>query len=247
MVRRYGLIGYPLGHSFSQDFFTKKFYQEGIEASYDLFQISSISDLPSLIDEVPTLVGLNVTIPYKRAVIPLLDKMDDGAKDIGAVNVVKIEKVNGKRMLIGFNSDAPAFRSSLQSLNLTRVNKALILGNGGASDAVGYALSNLEIEWRKVSRTPDDTQFKYDQLTNEVINRFQLVINTTPVGMFPEVASILPFPFHYLSSEHICYDLIYNPSVTSFMRNACQNGAWVKNGLEMLHKQAEISWNLWNP
>lgn len=246
MVARYGLIGYPLGHSFSEKYFSEKFAREVICASYKLFPLKAIEELPELLASIPELRGLNVTIPYKRAVIPYLDFIDEKASKIGAVNVIKIEYKKGRRVLVGYNSDSPAFADTLNSLDLQNIRRGLILGTGGASDAISSALSDLKIEWTKVSRNPDGSQLSYQELTPEIVSSFRLVVNTTPVGMYPSVEDVVPFPFKYLSNNHICYDLIYNPGITSFIREAANQGAWIKNGLEMLHRQAEIAWNIWN-
>lgn len=238
----YALIGYPLGHSFSADFFNAKFSAEGIDNSYRLMPIADISKLPALLVSHPDLQGFNVTIPYKESVIPYLDAVSDEAAHIGAVNVVKI--LNGRR--IGYNSDAPAFRESLLGIIGNRRPEALVLGTGGASKAVAYALESLGIKFSFVSRKKNPSILSYDELTEEIIRSHKLIINCTPVGMAPNTEASPSIPYQFLTDSHILFDLIYNPAATQFLINGLKAGATVKNGLEMLHLQALKAWEIWN-
>lgn len=242
----YGLIGEKISHSFSADFFNKKFDKEGINEKYFLFPLSTIEDFPSLIETHPDLKGLNVTIPYKQTVIPYLDSLSDEAIEIGAVNVIKFIKNKDGRYLKGYNSDAIGFRESLLPLLKEDMDKALVLGTGGASKAVEYILKNLGLKVTLVSRTPGENQIGYEDINEEVMNENKLIVNTTPVGMFPNIENSPSIPYNLLSTNHLCYDLVYNPLETEFLKRAKENGASVKNGLEMLHLQALAAWDIWN-
>ena len=241
----YGLIGKKLDHSFSADFFNKKFKEEGIDEYYQLFPLPSISDLPVLLRNNPALKGLNVTIPYKKSVIPFLNSISNEAKEIGAVNVIKITRDNGEFNLTGFNSDCLGFKNSLLPLLCADINKALILGTGGASKAICYVLKQLNIQPTFVSRSPAEGQLTYNDLNKEIIEENLLIVNTTPLGMYPEVNTCPDIPYEYLTNRHICYDLVYNPVETKFMKLALQQGAKVKNGYEMLVGQALEAWRIW--
>lgn len=243
----FGLIGYPLGHSFSANYFNSKFDREGIDNSYHLFPIKSISELPSLLKTNNQIEGLNVTIPYKEAVIPFLQVLSDDAAQIGAVNTIKIIHRHSMEnpSLIGFNTDWKGFSISLYPLLKPSIDSALILGTGGASKAVKYALDKLGIKCVTVSRYKSKGDLIYSELTKEIIDQNLLIVNTTPLGMIPDVDSAPPIPYKFLTDSHVCYDLIYNPEFTEFMRCAKLMGATVKNGLEMLHLQAELSWEIW--
>ena len=248
-MNKYGLIGYPLSHSFSEQYFTQKFGQEGIsDASYELFPLTSIDDLPALLRSQPDLVGLNVTIPYKQQVIPLLDRLDPVAERIGAVNTIKINPASLEQ--VGYNSDYYGFQQSLQTwVGERSISRALVLGTGGASRAVVCALQDLGIDYRYVSRRSSEEAISYEQLrTERALADFPLIINTTPLGMSPQVDTAPDLDYQQLSSEHFCYDLVYNPEETLFMRRSRAQGAGArtKNGLEMLHLQAEKSWEIWN-
>lgn len=242
----YGLIGKKLGHSFSADFFNEKFHKEGIDASYSLFSMPEISDFSSLLSHHPLLRGLNVTIPYKQEVIPFLDALSEEASAIGAVNVIKISEKDGKKFLKGFNSDCIGFRESLLPFLQEDMKKALILGTGGASKAVKYVLENAGVEITFVSRKPKEGMLTYDELSKEIIDEHLLIVNTTPLGMYPDVEGYPPIPYQFLTRKHFCYDLIYNPPVTEFMKKSAKEGALVKNGLEMLILQALASWEIWS-
>ena len=243
-MRRFGLIGYPLGHSFSGKYFAAKFERENIvDARYALFELPDIAGFPSLLMRNPELQGLNVTIPHKQSILPFLDAIDPVAANIGAVNTVKI--TNGK--CTGFNTDYLGFRDSLRNFcpDLTFV-KALVLGTGGASKAVQAALQELQIPFKIVSRSPQNEQLSYAELSPEIMAAHQLVINTTPLGTFPKVDSCPEIPYQNLTEKHYLYDLVYNPEETLFMKNGRELGAKTKNGYEMLVLQAEAAWQIWN-
>lgn len=242
-MRQFGLIGYPLGHSFSKGYFAEKFSREGIEdARYDYFELNDIAQFPSLVQSLSNLVGLNVTIPYKQAVIPYLDELDAAAQNIGAVNTIKF--ANGK--LQGYNTDYIGFRDSIKPLLQQHHTKALILGTGGSSKAVEYALGLLGIQHQYVSREPKDGQLSYGQLTKALMQEYTLIINTTPLGMHPNVDDCPDIPYQHLAPKHLLYDLVYNPAETQFLAKGRAAGAVAKNGLQMLELQAEAAWGIWN-
>ena len=242
----YGLIGKKLEHSFSSDFFNNKFEKEKIPDSYRLFPIDSIAQLPELIASYPNLNGLNVTIPYKEEVIPFLDEINSEAKNIGAVNVIKIKRDESGIKLKGYNTDCIGFRKSLLPLLREDIKNALVLGTGGASKSIVYVLESLGIKATLVSRNPEPSQLGYKDLDRETIYHNKLIVNTTPLGMFPDIKQFPEIPYSFLTDRHICFDLIYNPTETEFMKLSQLNGARVKNGLEMLYIQAIESWNIWN-
>jgi shikimate dehydrogenase len=248
----YGLIGFPLTHSFSKKYFTEKFQKEGITHSeYQLFEMENVTqELPSLIEKTQGLKGLNVTIPHKKNVIPFMKRLDNSAKNVGAVNVIKIDK-NGD--LVGYNSDYYGFKKSLENFLTTPITQALILGTGGASLAVKAALDTMGIEYVFVSRNPDNAPenlqescIAYTDLSEETMEAYSLIINTTPVGTYPKVNDAPAIPYQFLTEAHYLYDLVYNPEITQFMQNGLAKGAKVKNGLEMLQLQAEEAWQIWN-
>lgn len=239
---RYGIIGFPLGHSFSRAFFTEKFQKEHIDAEYVNFEIPSAHLLPEIIRSNPHLRGLNVTLPYKEAVIPMLDSMSDEAREIGAVNVIQVREGRLK----GFNSDIIGFMGSLRPLLKPWHQHALVLGTGGASRAIRVGLERLGLDWTYVSRTAAEGRLTYAALTPEVMEHFQVIVNCSPVGMFPKVDACPDIPYHLLSPRHLLYDLVYNPEETLFLKRGAQQGATIKNGLEMLHLQALASWEFWN-
>lgn len=248
-MKRYGLIGKRLGHSFSKTYFTEKFEKEGIDARYDNFEIDCITQIKDLIDDNPDLEGFNITIPYKEEIIPLLDTLDPLASRAGAVNVVKVEKGKGGKLsnsfrLHGYNSDVEGF-NCLVSYMLEGEREALVLGTGGASGAVRVALEDLGITARFVSRSRSKGDLTYGDLTPEVIRNAPLIINTTPVGMWPDVDACPDIPYEALTDAHKCIDLIYNPLETKFMTRALMQGATVACGLRMLHRQAEVAWDIW--
>lgn len=241
-MRTFGLIGFPLSHSFSVRYFEEKFSKENIrDAQYLNFPIESIEDFPALIKE-QNLSGLNVTIPYKQQVIEYLDELDSIAEVIGAVNLIKFE--NGKRK--GYNTDVHGFRESLKNLIGKQKPKALIIGTGGSSKAVSYALKELGIEFNFVSRRKTSEVFTFSDLNQEIISEHLLIINTTPLGMFPNESDCAPIPYPFISPAHFLFDLVYNPAETLFLKNGKAQGASVKNGYEMLVLQAEENWRIWN-
>lgn len=248
MQRRYGLIGYPLGHSFSQKYFTEKFQREGIEdARFELFALEHISQLPDLIARFPDLKGLSVTIPYKEQVLRYLDDLDASARSIGAVNSIRIEQAGGKVLLKGFNTDSYGFSKSLEETTRKQFKRSLVLGSGGASKAVVDVLKQKGWAPRVVSRTPQGPgQISYQDLTPELLAENLLIVNTTPLGMHPHTEACPPLPYHALTAEHVLFDLVYNPAMTQFMIKGLHQGCRVKNGYDMLVYQAERSWHLWN-
>lgn len=246
-MKRYGLIGYPLGHSFSQKYFTEKFDRECVDARYDLFPLESINELPGLIHDTEGLAGFNVTIPYKQDVIQFLDEMDDQAREIGAVNVVKITRqVNGAYRLKGFNSDAYGFTESIRPMLGPSHKRALVLGSGGASKAVIFSLRRLGVEPVVVSRRPSAGMLTYAAIDKEILMNYTVIVNASPVGMSPIIDVCPDIPYEFLTPRHVCFDLVYNPEETLFLQKASAAGAAVKNGLEMLHLQAEGAWKYWN-
>lgn len=246
-MKTFGLIGYPLKHSFSYRFFGDKFTNEGIDAQYSNFELENIGLLPQIIKENPELAGLNVTIPYKEQVIPFLDELDSTAKAIGAVNVIKITRDGDKIHLKGFNSDLIGFQNSISPLIDSSIHtKALILGTGGASKAVEYGLKDLGIETKYVSRSPKNGIITYQELTQELLAEYKVIVNASPVGTFPNVDECPNIPYQYLNSDHLLYDLVYNPPITKFLELGAKQGAKTKNGSEMLQLQAIAAWDIWN-
>ncbi|MCD8030641.1 MAG: shikimate dehydrogenase [Bacteroides sp.] len=242
---KYGLIGYPLKHSFSVGYFNEKFRSEGIDAEYVNFEIPDIKDFPAVISKTPDLYGLNVTIPYKQQVIPYLNELDEDAAAIGAVNVIKITRQKGKVRLKGFNTDIIGFKQSIEPLLRPSHRKALILGTGGSSKAIYHGLRQLGIEGTYVSRTPREGQLTYQDLTPEIMDTHQVIVNCTPVGMYPKVDFAPEIPYDLLTPDHLLYDLLYNPNITLFMKKGAARGAITKNGLEMLLLQAFAGWEIW--
>jgi len=242
-MKRFGLIGFPLTHSFSKRYFAEKFAKENIvDAQYDNYEMHDARSLLQVISEHPDLQGVNVTIPHKESVLSLLNEIDEAAQRIGAVNVIRIR--NGK--LKGFNSDYYGFKNSLVSFLNGQKVKALVLGTGGAAKAVVTALEDLSIEYSFVSRQSGGTHYSYDDLDEEIIRDHHLIINTTPLGMFPKTDACPDLPYEALTPNHFLYDLIYNPEETLFMKKGLEKEAKVKNGLEMLVLQAEKAWEIWN-
>lgn len=245
-MQKYGLIGYPLKHSFSISYFNEKFQSEGIDAEYVNFEIPSINDLPGIIKGNPNLQGFNVTIPYKEKVISYLDEIDKTAIPIGAINVVKVIRQKGKVKLIGYNSDIIGFTRSIEPLLESHHKKALILGTGGAAKAVYHGLKSLGVDSVYVTRQPRPDMLTYEELTPEIIAEHTIIVNCTPVGMYPQVDFCPNIPYEYLTPNHLLYDLLYNPDTTLFMKKGAAKGAVVKNGLEMLLLQAFAAWEIWN-
>ena len=245
----FGLIGKKLGHSFSKKFFTEKFAKnEIVDAKYDLFELDSIDEIHSLLDINPAIKGLNVTIPYKQAVIPLLSELNEFAFETGAVNCIKVVVGNGQRRLLGYNTDVYGFKESLQNLIKDKdVKQALILGNGGSAKAVKFVLNQLNVPFFSAVRAiKDENELLFDELTNAHYKTVTLIINTTPLGMYPHENAFPAIDYNEISEQHIVFDLIYNPAQTEFMKKCAEKGAEVKNGLEMLYLQAEKSWEIWN-
>ena len=244
---KYGLIGYPLGHSFSISYFNQKFADEGIDAEYVNFEIPSIDQLQEILDITPNLRGLNVTIPYKQKVMEFLDYITPEAQAIGAVNVIRITHEGRNIRLKGYNSDVIGFTQSIEPMLEKKWHrKALILGTGGASKAINYGLKSLGLETVFVSRYQRPDTIQYESITPEVIKEYNVIVNCTPLGMYPHADECPQLPYEAMDSHTILYDLIYNPDETLFMKRGAEYGAEVKNGLEMLLLQAFASWEFWH-
>lgn len=246
MTRKFGLLGYPLGHSFSRGYHTERFAKLGIDAAYDNYELDDIGRLPALVASEPALEGLNVTIPYKERVLPYLDELDVTAQRIGAVNVIHIVRDGGRVRMVGYNSDYIGFARSIAPLLGTHHERALVLGTGGASKAVSAALRDMGIAVCAVSRHPSAGQLSYCDLTQKVMSSHKVIVNATPLGMYPNVESCPDIPYDELSEEHLCFDVVYNPEETLFMRRAAERGAVVSNGMKMLYGQADAAWEIWN-
>jgi shikimate dehydrogenase len=241
-MKKYGLIGFPLSHSFSKKYFSEKFINENIQGvEYNSYPLEDITALPSLLSSEPMLAGLNVTIPYKEKVIPFLDELSDEVKEIGACNCISIKGTTLK----GYNTDVIGFEKSLMKKLKPYHQKALVLGTGGAAKAVYYILRKNQIPFLKVSRTAGENQLTYESLTKEIIESHQLIVNTTPLGMYPEVNSFPPIPYQYVGDQHYLFDLVYNPAKTIFLSRGEERGAAIENGADMLVDQAEASWDIW--
>ena len=240
-MRKFGLIGKTLSHSFSKSFFTDKFSKESTDAVYENIELEDISQVKEILAS-GEFSGLNVTIPYKQQIIPFLDELSTEASQIGAVNTIVFR--DGES--IGYNTDAHGFHQSIKPFLTNKHERALILGTGGASLAVAYVLRNIGIDVKFVSRDPKDGQFSYSEINSHMVNAFKLIVNCTPLGTFPNVEDCVDFPFEYLTEDHLCVDLIYNPSETKFLRLSKENGASILNGESMLKEQALKAWQLWN-
>lgn len=241
--KTFGLIGRNISYSFSEGYFNDKFKKKGLDNYvYSNFDIKDIDQLPKIVEYTEKLKGLNVTIPYKEEVIPLLNELSKTASIIGAVNTIKITK----KGLKGYNTDHYGFKKALKPLLEPHHKKALILGTGGASKAVAYALRKMQIEYDFVSRTGDDVIFSYEDLNEDIFDDYQIIINTTPLGTFPKIEECPPLNYDLFTNKHIAFDLVYNPSETEFLKRAAQNGAVTKNGYDMLVHQAEKAWEIWN-
>ncbi len=247
-MKLYGLIGYPLSHSFSRKYFSEKFEKEGLlQCRYDNYPLKSVDELPDLITDNEDICGLNVTIPYKEQVMRFMDSLDDNARNIGAVNTIKIIRKKQKPLMIGFNTDAYGFQESLKPFLNKTIKNALILGTGGASKAVAYVLGKLNISYMFVTRNPRNrNHFAYNDINGSVMSNFQLIVNTSPVGMYPDICNFPDIPYECISEKHILFDLIYNPPETVFLKKGKEMGAKIINGLPMLHLQAEKAWEIWN-
>lgn len=247
-MRTFGIIGFPLGHSWSAKFFSEKFQREGIsDAEYKIFPLESITDFQKLLESEPNLAGLNVTIPYKEKVIPYLDRLEGAAAETAAVNVIHFDRSGSKLKLTGHNTDVVGFEQSLLEENITLPRKALVLGTGGASKAVTWVLKKLGCDYLLVSRKPAGLgTIAYTDLTGEMIREHTLIINTTPLGMHPNIDSCPDIPYHWLTEDHILFDLVYNPPETLFMKKGKEMGCKTVNGLGMLLGQAKKAWEIWN-
>lgn len=261
-MKKYGLIGFPLGHSFSEKYFTEKFEKAKLNNyQYSLYPLEDISDFPKLLAKDKDLYGINVTIPHKIEVMQFLDEFDAAAKEIGAVNCIKIlhgDTVKSffsgelctfnpnKYKLVGYNTDAYGFEASISPFLKSHHKKALILGNGGAARAIKYVLKKNKIAYKFVSRKPDADMFSYDDLNEEVLKEYHVIINTSPLGTYPKEDTYPDIPYQYLTDKHLLYDLVYNPEETIFLKKGKEKGATIKNGYEMLELQAEKSWEIWH-
>lgn len=243
---KYGLIGHPLVHSFSQNYFNAKFENERINARYINFEIPSIDDLAEVLARNPELKGLNVTRPYKEKVIPFLDSISPEAKSIGAVNVIRVSHKGSKTILKGFNSDVIGFTKSIEPMLESCHKKAMILGTGGASKAIDYGLKSLGLETMFVSRFNRPGTVRYDNITPEMMKEYNVIVNCTPCGMYPHTDECPNLPYEAIDEHNILYDLLYNPDFTLFMEKGAERGATIKNGLEMLLLQAFASWEFWH-
>ncbi|GET46750.1 shikimate dehydrogenase family protein [Capnocytophaga felis] len=243
MKRLFALVGKNISYSFSRAYFAEKFKKEHIsDAEYVNFDLNCIGELPQKLQENPNIQGMNVTIPYKKEIISMLAKLDPISEQIGAVNTIKITK----KGLVGYNTDHFGFSESLKPFLEQQHTKALILGTGGASNAVAYALKMLGISFRFVSRNPKMGQFSYADLSPQIIGKYKIIINCTPLGTFPNVEDFPPIPYQFLTSEHLLYDLIYNPEKTIFLQKGEKKNATIINGRKMLELQAEKAWEIWN-
>ena len=246
-MKKYGLIGYPLNHSFSKRFFTEKFETEKIDSTYENFEIDSIEKFPGIISNNPEIIGLNVTIPYKEQVIRFFDDLDDSAREIGAVNTVRVIRSESGIKLKGFNTDTFGFEKSLKPLLKNYHKKALILGTGGASKAIKYVLKNLGIEYISASiEELNENEISYDDIDAKMMAERLLIINATPLGTFPKTETCPAIPYEYITGRHLLFDLVYNPEATLFMEKGTAKGAEVKNGYEMLLEQALKAYEIWN-
>lgn len=245
-MRKFGIIGYPLGHSFSPGYFNEKFQTENIDAVYERHEIPSIEEFPEVISANPELRGLNVTIPYKEKVMEYLDSVSPEARAIGAVNVIKVENKGKKSVLKGYNSDVIGFSRSIRPFIEPHHKKALVLGTGGASKAVLYALKEMGLETLLVSRYEKANTIRYEQITPALVAEYEVIVNCTPCGMAPHFDECPSLPYEALTEKNLLFDLIYNPDETLFLRKGREHGAITKNGLEMLLLQAEAGWEIWN-
>jgi shikimate dehydrogenase len=246
-MRKFGLIGKTLGHSFSKKYYLEKFEKENIQdVGYDLYELSSIDQLVKLYESNPELLGINITIPYKEEAIPYVDELSDEAKAMQAINCVQIRRNGSTSYLKGYNTDAFGFEESFKKHLKPDHQKALILGYGGAAKAVKYVLEKLRIDYQIVSRSQSSNALSYQDLTKDILESHSIIINCSPVGTYPNVLECPNIPYEYITSKHYLYDLIYNPEETLFLKKGRENGACTTNGLEMLTLQAEKNWEIWN-
>lgn len=244
-MRQYGLIGKTLGHSFSQRYFEEKFAAlERFDCRYVLYELPEIAHFREFAASVPDLCGLNVTIPYKQSIMPLLDEIDAEAESVGAVNTVKVLREGRTMRLVGYNTDVEGFRRSLAGQPLPK--RALVFGTGGAAAAVVYVLRQWGVEYKMVSRHPAGDMIGYEDVSGAMLKDWPWILNCTPVGMWPGVGECLPLPYEALTERHFLYDLVYNPKETLFLRQGAERGARVQNGLDMLRFQADAAWEIWN-
>jgi shikimate dehydrogenase len=248
-MKTFGLIGYPLGHSFSKKFFSEKFEKEGLnDHQYLNFEIDSIARFPSIFDQHEQIIGLNCTIPYKQQIMQFLNEIDVEAEKVGAVNTIKVVQTNEGMRLKGYNTDVIGFERSLSPMLKEHHKKAIVLGTGGASKAVKYVLQKLGIEFVSASIEEQlfDNEIRYEEIDEAMIATRQVIINATPLGTYPKVDQCPPLPYHAIGPKHVLFDLVYNPEKTLFMKKGSEQGAQCKNGLEMLHEQAKAAWEIWN-
>lgn len=248
-MKTFGLIGHRLGYSFSRNFFTEKFSQENLlDHEYVNFELDSIEEFSGIFEQGREIGGLNCTIPYKQQIMPFLDEIDLEAAQIGAVNTVKITYKNGQRYLKGFNTDIYGFEHSIRPMLEEKHKKALILGTGGASKAIKHILNKLKIEFISATIEQEcfEKEIRYNQINEQVMREYLVIIHATPVGTFPNVEECPAIPYQFITSDHVCFDLVYNPEETFFLTKAKVQGAKTKNGLEMLHLQAIKAWEIWN-
>lgn len=248
MIKQLGLIGFPLEHSFSHSFFESYFKKNNINnIKYSLFPIREINNINNLLKTHKNIIGLNVTIPYKQSVIPFLNHISCEAKTIGAVNTILIKTENNKYHLSGFNTDVIGFENTLTPLLSDKMHKAIILGTGGAAKAVGYVLNKLNIRYLHITSKEklNSNEISYHTLDADIVSEHKIIINTTPLGMYPNINSCPNIPYHAIGNKHLLYDLVYNPTYSLFLQKGKQQGATIKNGLEMLQLQAQASWDIW--
>lgn len=247
-MREFGLIGYPLGHAYSQNYFEEKFKKEGIKDSrYQLFPLSDISKIHNIISSQPNLVGLNITTPYKELIIPYLNEIDSSILRLGTVNTIKIFRRENAYSIKGFNTDVDGLRKTFEPLSFAEGTKALIFGSGGSGKTVKFVLQEMGIQSTNVSREPENlSQISYRNVTEAVLNRHSIIVNATPVGMFPNTNACPEIPYEFISDQHVCLDLVYNPAQTLFLKKCTEKGAFVINGLTMLYEQADKAWEIWN-
>jgi shikimate dehydrogenase len=246
-MRKYGLIGYPLGHSFSKKYFTEKFIREGIsDCYYENYELKSIEGFRTLILENPDLLGLNVTIPYKSEIFRFVDEIDSEAKEIGAVNVLKIKRSENRLIICGYNSDITGIRDSILPFIREDISNAIIFGSGGSSKAVSYVLRQLGLNVFIISREKKEGTINYSDIDSALIKECKLIVNSTPLGMYPNLDSIPDINYSMLNKSHVLFDLVYNPEYTAFLKKGGERGCSIITGIKMLHSQAERSWEIWN-
>ena len=246
-MRKFGLIGYPLGHSFSKKYFTEKFLNENIkDCSYENYPLINLDGFQELIASDNELCGLNITIPYKSEIMRFLDFTEPEAKEIGAVNVIKIKRYAGKIMLSGYNSDVTGIRDTLVQYINSNVSNALVLGTGGSSRAVCHVLRKFGLNVSLVSREKRTGVLNYSDIDSQIINNSQLIVNTTPLGMYPDIESKPDIDYKSLTGKHILFDLVYNPELTAFLKKGAEQGCLIISGIKMLQSQAEKAWEIWN-